>query len=96
MLIQYLNIFASLAYNEGLSESGAIRAITEVPAEILGCGEKLGKIAERFDADFVIWKKHPLKHVLRPLQVYINGQCVYNQDDDISYDWEKYQSQPFS
>lgn len=94
--VKYLNIYAGLAHVEGgMTETGALKAITEIPAKILGLSNRVGKIAENFDADFVIWEDNPMNSIKRPIKVFINGKLVYDKEVHRENEWERFASQPF-
>lgn len=75
--IDQLRTIAVLAVAEGLSEKDALKCLTTNPAEILGCEDKIGKIAEGFDADLVVFDRDPLDIKSKVLYTIINGEIVY-------------------
>ncbi|HAQ07249.1 MAG TPA: amidohydrolase, partial [Bacillus bacterium] len=56
--IQYLNVCASIAVREGLSEQKALEGITILPAKNLRIEDRLGSIEPGKDADLVLWSNH--------------------------------------
>ncbi|KAI1291569.1 hypothetical protein EDD11_008850 [Mortierella claussenii] len=70
---QHLVYEAAQAHHYGLSETLSLASVTSVPAKALGLDHRVGKIAVGYDADLVIWAKHPLALGAHPLQVYIDG-----------------------
>lgn len=46
---------AAKAYRNGLPYHAALAAVTTAPAELLGLGERIGKIQKGFDADLVLY-----------------------------------------
>ena len=74
--IKYLNICAAMAVREGMDEYEALRAITAVPAEILGLDDKIGSLEAGKDADIVIWNKSPLDIMSKQKKVFINGKEI--------------------
>ncbi|KAG9284078.1 hypothetical protein G9A89_022852 [Geosiphon pyriformis] len=64
---------AAKAHHYGLSEGLALAAVTSIPAKALGLEYRIGRIAEGYDADLVIWNSHPLSLGATPLEVYIDG-----------------------
>lgn len=72
--VKYLNICAAMAVREGMESLDALRAITAVPAEILGLGDKIGSLKAGKDADIVIWDRNPLDIMAKPKKVFINGK----------------------
>ncbi len=75
--IQYLPIMAGLAVREGLSRETAIKAITSIPAEIIGVDDKLGKIAPGLLADLAIFKGDPLSLEGVCRMTIVKGEVVY-------------------
>lgn len=72
--VERLRLTAAAAHRAGLDEAQAIRAITSVPAELLGIADRVGSIAPGRDADFVVFSGHPL-HVSSHVQrVIVNGR----------------------
>lgn len=76
--IQYLPISALTAVKGGLSYESALKAITIIPAEILGIDEKTGSIEVGKDADLQIYRKNenPLELMSEPVFVMINGKII--------------------
>lgn len=77
--IQYLNICASLAVREGLSEQKALEGITILPAKNLKIHQKAGSIEEGKDADLVLWSHHPFHYLAKPKWTMIGGKIVYQE-----------------
>ena len=59
-----------------MDHDDAIRAITSVPAEILGLSDKIGSIAPGRDADIAVFKGDPLSVYETPLWVVAGGKIV--------------------
>ncbi|MDE7365232.1 MAG: amidohydrolase [Ruminococcus sp.] len=76
--IQYLPISALTAVKGGLSYESALKAITIIPAEILGIDEKTGSIEVGKDADLQIYRKNenPLELMSEPMFVMIDGKII--------------------
>lgn len=75
---EYLRIFAGLAVAAGMPETAALAALTTVPADILGVGDRLGRIALGYEADLVLWEGDPLTQIAaRARSVYVGGRMVY-------------------
>ncbi|MDE6520843.1 MAG: amidohydrolase [Ruminococcus sp.] len=76
--IQYLPISALTAVKGGLSYESALKAITIIPAEILGIDEKTGSIEVGKDADLQIYRKNenPLELMSEPVFVMIDGKII--------------------
>ncbi len=74
--IQYLPLSAGIAVRAGMDHGDAIRAITSVPAKILGLGNKIGAIAPGLDADIAVFKGDPLSVYETPVYVIAGGKIV--------------------
>lgn len=75
--IQYLNLCASIAVREGLSEQKALEGITILPARNLRVDDQVGSIEPGKDADLVLWNQHPFHFSAKPIWTMVNGQIVY-------------------
>lgn len=75
--IDQLRPVAILTVSEGLKAIDALKCITINGAEILGCDDRVGKIEEGYDADLVVFDKHPLDMMARTIFTIINGDIVY-------------------
>ncbi|ORX60590.1 composite domain of metallo-dependent hydrolase [Hesseltinella vesiculosa] len=75
---------AQKAYHYGFDEHLALSALTSVPANALGLGHRIGSLKEGYDADLVIWERHPLRLGARPKQVMIDGDWM-----DFTKPWSK-------
>ncbi|KAI9361601.1 hypothetical protein DFJ73DRAFT_893529 [Zopfochytrium polystomum] len=64
---------AQKAAHYGIDPDLAFMAVTSVPAERMGLGWRIGRIAEGLDADVVIWDREPLLLGAHPLRVFIDG-----------------------
>ena len=73
---QYRPLSAGIAVRAGMDHDDAIRAITSVPAEILGLSDKIGSIAPGRDADLAVFKGDPLSVYETPLWVVAGGKIV--------------------
>lgn len=74
---QHLVSEAARGYRYGLPYHAAMASITTAPAERLGLGNRLGKVAAGFDADVVVWDSDPLDVGATPVQVWIDGAAQY-------------------
>lgn len=72
-----LRVGAAIAARNGLSAAAARRAITIVPANLLGVGDRLGALKPGCLADVVVFSGDPLDLRARVLAVYVDGQRVY-------------------
>ncbi|KDQ57533.1 hypothetical protein JAAARDRAFT_267221 [Jaapia argillacea MUCL 33604] len=70
---RYLLHEAQQAHFYGLPDNVALSSVITTPAEVLGLGHRIGYLATGFDADLVIWDRHPLALGATPRQVFIDG-----------------------
>ncbi|KAF2996213.1 hypothetical protein E8E13_002226 [Curvularia kusanoi] len=70
---QHVVFEAAKAYGYGLPYHAALAGVTSAPAELLGLGDRIGKIKPGFDADIVVWDSDPLSAGATPVQVWIDG-----------------------
>lgn len=70
---QHVVFEAAKGYGYGLPYHAALAGVTSAPAELLGLGDRIGKIKEGFDADIVVWDSDPLAIGATPVQVWIDG-----------------------
>ena len=83
--IETLRVAAAMAIQYGLDERSALRAITEVPAKILGLDHRVGKLKKGFDADLALFSGHPLDIRSRLEAITIDGELfVFNDELEIS------------
>ncbi|GHV46601.1 hydrolase [Clostridia bacterium] len=75
--VQYLRLTAAAAVGAGLSEEAAVRAITAVPAEILGVGQRVGSIEPGKDADFVLLRGSFTDAAGSVVRVYVDGKHLH-------------------
>ena len=75
--IQYLPLCAGLAVKEGMSEWGALRAITIDAARICRVDDRLGSLKEGKDADIVIYDGNPLEIASSVKYTLVNGEIVW-------------------
>ncbi|TVQ61668.1 MAG: hypothetical protein EA378_07945 [Phycisphaerales bacterium] len=76
-----LRLAAALALRAGLSEQRIIEAITRVPAEAMGVGDRVGSLEAGKDADLVILAGSPLDAASSVQRVLVRGRTVFNADD---------------
>lgn len=74
--IQYLALSAGIAVRAGMDHDDAIRAITSVPAKILGLSGKIGSVAPGADADLAVFRGDPLSVYEKPVWVIAGGKIV--------------------
>lgn len=78
--IDCLRTVAAIALAQGLSFRESIKTITENPAEILNCQEKIGKLDIGYDADVVVYDKNPLEVDSKVQYTLINGEIVFARE----------------
>lgn len=74
---QHVVFEAAKGYRYGLPYHAALAGVTTAPAELLGMGERIGKIKSGFDADVVVWDSDPLSVGATPVQVWIDGTAQF-------------------
>ena len=74
--IKYLPLSAGIAVRAGMDHDDAVRAITSVPAKIMGLDDKIGSIAPGKDADLAAFKGDPLSVYEEPVWVIAGGKIV--------------------
>ncbi len=72
---------ATAAVKEGLPWQTALEALTVNPAEILGFGDRVGRLEVGRDADLVLWDGDPLAATSRATRVWIEGAQVFEWAD---------------
>ncbi|EKG19830.1 Amidohydrolase 1 [Macrophomina phaseolina MS6] len=76
---QHVVFEAAKAYRWGLPYHAALAGVTSAPAELLGLGERIGKVKAGYDADIVVWDSDPLSVGATPLQIWIDGTAQYEE-----------------
>ncbi len=74
--IKYLPLSAAIAVKAGMDRNDALRAITSVPAKILGMAEEIGSVAPGRIADFTVFDGDPLSIYEEPLWIIAGGEIV--------------------
>ncbi|KAJ3117548.1 hypothetical protein HDU96_006309 [Phlyctochytrium bullatum] len=80
---QHLIYEAQKAAQYGLDPDAAFAAVTSVPAERLGLGWRVGRLAVGYDADVLVWDRHPLDLGAHPLKVIIDGFLLRKANRDL-------------
>jgi len=78
--VKFLPINAALAVREGMPEEDALRAITIVPAEIIGVEKRVGSLEAGKDADVVVFSHHPFDYQAVAEIVLVDGEVVYKRE----------------
>ena len=76
--IRFLPICAALSVKEGLPYDYALKAITIIPAEILGVADRVGSLEVGKDADLRLLSGDPLEYMTKCQKVIIDGEVVYS------------------
>lgn len=72
-----LRFAAALAMRGGLSAADALRAITQVPAEILGVADRVGSLAPGRDADLVVMNGEPMGAGSSVVATWVDGEIAW-------------------
>lgn len=75
---QHVLFEAAKGYKFGLPYHAALASVTSAPAELLGLGNRLGKVKPGYDADIVVWDSDPLSVGATPVQVWIDGTAQFD------------------
>jgi imidazolonepropionase-like amidohydrolase len=78
--IHLLHVQAALAVREGLDPASALRAVTLVPARVLGLEDRLGSLERGKHATLCVWSGDPLDARSRVETAWIEGRQVYGAD----------------
>ena len=78
---------AGLAVGGGMSEEGALRALTINGAEMLDLGNRIGTLEKGKDADFIILSGPPFSVYTKVLETWIDGEKVFDRSNpaDLRY-----------
>lgn len=75
--IRFLPLIAAYMSNTASPTDYALKAITIVPAEILGVADRVVSIEPRKDADLRMLSGYPLDVMTKVQKAFINGELVY-------------------
>jgi imidazolonepropionase-like amidohydrolase len=78
--IQLLHVQAALAVKEGLDPAAALRAVTLVPARVMGVDDRVGSLLAGKAATLSIWSGDPLDVRSRVEAAWIEGRQVLGPD----------------
>ncbi len=76
--IRFLPICAALSVKHGLPYDYALKAITIIPAEIIGVADRVGSLKVGKDADLRLLSGDPLEYMTKCQKVIINGEIVHS------------------
>src|SRR5579862_619698 len=78
---------AAIAVGGGMTEAGALRALTLNAAEMLDLGSRTGSLEPGKDADFVVLSGPPFSVYTKVLATYIEGKKVFDRSrpEDLRY-----------
>ena len=74
---------AAMAVRGGMTEEGAMRALTLNAADMLDLGNRVGSLEKGKDADFIILSGPPFSVYTKVLQTWIEGQKVFDRSDPV-------------
>ncbi|TPX18953.1 uncharacterized protein E0L32_011346 [Thyridium curvatum] len=80
---QFLIYEAQIAHHFGVSAETAFSSVMAVPARLMGMDNRIGFIRPGYDADLVVWDRHPLRVGAAPLEVFIDGSSVVRASSDL-------------
>ncbi|KAM0811754.1 putative Amidohydrolase 3 domain-containing protein [Seiridium cardinale] len=83
---QFLMYEGQIANHFGLAPEKVLASLTGIPAKALGIDNRVGHVERGFDADLVVWDRHPLQLGARPLTVIVDGETVVNASKRL---WQK-------
>ncbi len=76
--IRFLPICAALSVKEGLPYDYALKAITIIPAEIIGVNDRVGSLEVGKDADLRLLSGDPLDYMTKCQKTIIDGEIVHS------------------
>lgn len=76
---EHLRVAAAFAVKYGMDRGAALRALTTVPAEILGLSQNCGSLAEGKAGDVVVWTGDPLSLSSEVDLVVVDGRITWRR-----------------
>jgi imidazolonepropionase-like amidohydrolase len=76
---KWLLIDAAVAAGYGMTDEQVLKAVTLVPAQILGVADRVGSLDVGKDADVIVLDGHPLSVKTWVQRVYVNGELVHTR-----------------
>lgn len=90
-----LRFAAALLRRGGLSADAALSAVTRDAAQVLGVGERVGRLSPGFDGDVAVFAGHPMDAGTSALATWVDGDLVYSVADRAGQaDSDRYTSGP--
>jgi imidazolonepropionase-like amidohydrolase len=77
-----MNWEAAKMLRTGMSEVDALALVTLNPARLVGVDDRIGSLEAGKDADFVIWRAHPLSTFTVAEQTWVDGRKYFDLDED--------------
>jgi len=74
---------AAMAVRGGMTEDGAMRALTINAAEMLDLGNRVGSLEKGKDGDFIILSGPPFSVYTKVLETWIEGQKVFDRSNPV-------------
>jgi imidazolonepropionase-like amidohydrolase len=74
--VRNIRFEAGNAAGNGMTWDDALRAVTAVPAEVFGVGDRIGALRPDMDANVVVWSGDPFEFSTRAEAVFIRGTRV--------------------
>lgn len=75
--VEYLTASAAFCVKAGLDENAALKALTCGSADIIGIGDRVGRIKKGLDGDIILTDKNPLDIMNNVKLTVINGKAVF-------------------
>lgn len=77
---EHLRVTAAFAVKYGMDREAALRALTIVPARLLGLSKECGALAEGMAADVVVWSGDPLSLMNDVEMVIVDGRVTWRKE----------------
>ncbi|MBI3856369.1 MAG: amidohydrolase family protein [Planctomycetes bacterium] len=78
---EHLRVTAAFAVKYGMNRDAALRALTTVPAEILGLSQDFGSLEEGKAADLAVWSGDPLSLTSGVELVIVDGKVTWRKGE---------------
>lgn len=77
---EHLRVTAAFAVKYGMERDAALRALTAVPADLLGLSKECGALAEGMAGDVVVWSGDPLSLTSGVDLVIVDGRITWRRE----------------